>query len=145
MKTYTAKEIADMLQQEGDKEATLRMVRYYTQYGYIPELSLVGNKRAYTDLHLDYFRAIRGLKKTGEKLEDIQKKLRSMDEQQIRQISSNSIKLAYELPYQIYDNRIHKFNPDVSMTFGLAITTDQEKRIIEEVEKLLQEILKGGI
>ncbi|ERI10306.1 MerR family transcriptional regulator, partial [Aneurinibacillus aneurinilyticus] len=56
MHTYTAKQITDILQSEG-QNINLRTVRYYTQIGMVPPLELVGNKRVYTDHHLYYIRA----------------------------------------------------------------------------------------
>ncbi|WP_217565476.1 MerR family transcriptional regulator, partial [Micrococcus sp. GbtcB5] len=67
METFTAKQITEILQKEGTN-INLRTVRYYTQIEIVPPLELVGNKRAYTEKHLHYFRAIITLSKTGETL-----------------------------------------------------------------------------
>jgi DNA-binding transcriptional MerR regulator len=82
---YTAKEITEVLQKEG-VSISLRTVRYYTQIGIIPTLELVGNKRVYTDNHLNYIRAILTLSKTGESLGDIQEKLKQLSPEDIQKI-----------------------------------------------------------
>ncbi len=71
MTGYTAKQIAEILQQD-DPKMNLRTVRYYTQIGMVPALELLGNKRVYTDRHIHFFRAIVTLTRTGESLASIQ-------------------------------------------------------------------------
>lgn len=64
MNSYTAKQIAEMLQQD-DPRMNLRTVRYYTQIGMVPPLELAGNKRVYTDNHLHYFRQLSHWRELG--------------------------------------------------------------------------------
>ncbi|RUS47029.1 MerR family transcriptional regulator [Cohnella sp. AR92] len=134
MAYYTAKQISETLQ-EHDEGMNLRTVRYYTQIGLVPPLELVGNKRVYTDSHLDYFRAIRTLSKAGESLQVIQDKLGTMSAEEIRKIG--------ELMPFYQPNNNHetvKVNDDVLITLSSRIPAEMKERVINSVSQ----ILKGG-
>jgi DNA-binding transcriptional MerR regulator len=134
MAYYTAKQISEMLQ-EHDAGMNLRTVRYYTQIGLVPPLELVGNKRVYTDNHLDYFRAIRTLSKAGESLQVIQDRLGTMSVEEIRKIGEL-------MPFYRPNNNHEtvKVNDDVMITLSPRISAVMKERVINSVSQ----ILKGG-
>jgi DNA-binding transcriptional MerR regulator len=138
MKTYTAKEIAEILQKNGDDTATLRMVRYYTQIGLVPELETIGNKRVYTDNHLRYFQAIRTLSKTGKSLNVIQTELRNMDVSKVNKIANQIGYFSANTLYENTEKEIVELNEDVSITFSHRINKDVQNKIIESVNQILK-------
>lgn len=132
--TYTAKQITDILQNEG-QNINLRTVRYYTQIGIIPSLELVGNKRVYTDKHLHYIRAVLTLAKTGESLASIQEKLQTLSLEAIEKISE-------QMPlYQskvILENETHKINDDVFITLSPNVSPELKEKVINSVSQILK-------
>lgn len=134
MHTYTAKQITDILQSEG-QNINLRTVRYYTQIGIIPSLELVGNKRVYTDKHLHYIRAVLTLARTGESLASIQERLRSLSLEAIEKISE-------QMPlYQskvILENETHKITEDVFITLSPKISVETKQKVINTVSQILK-------
>lgn len=134
MAYYTAKQLSEIMQ-EHDEGMNLRTVRYYTQIGLVPPLELVGNKRVYTDTHLEYFRAIRTLSKAGESLQVIQEKLGSMPIEEIRKIGEL---MPFYKPNN--DHEMVKVNDDVLITLSTRIPAEIKERVINSVSQ----ILKGG-
>lgn len=134
MTYYTAKQISVILQ-EHDEGINLRTVRYYTQIGLVPPLELVGNKRMYTDSHLNYFRAIRTLSKAGESLQVIQEKLKIMSAEEIHKIGEL---MPFYQPNN--NNQLVKITDDVMITLSPSITAEIKEKVINSVSQ----ILKGG-
>lgn len=139
MKTYTAKEIAEILQNEGDSEATLRMVRYYTQIKLVPELELIGNKRVYTENHLNYFRAIRTMNKTGKKLDDIQKDLPKMSVEKVHKIAKRSNLFTTDSLYEVAETKQLEIEGIATITFHKEVSEKKK----EKIEKIVLQIIKG--
>lgn len=136
---YTARKIAELLQQDGDTEASIRMVRYYTQIGLVPELELIDKKRMYTDKHLAYFKAIRTLNKTGKKLTDIQHELSSMTFRTIESIAEKStFYTTNHLVQSVEQPSIHIDNM-ASVTFFQEVTNEQK----EAIEQMIIHTLGG--
>ncbi|WCK54092.1 MerR family transcriptional regulator [Aneurinibacillus sp. Ricciae_BoGa-3] len=135
MDTYTAKQITDILQSEG-QDINLRTVRYYTQIGVIPPLELVGHKRVYTDKHIHYFRAVLTLAKTGESLASIQEKLQSLSLEAIEKISQQ---MPLYQSKRLLENETHKISDDVFITLSPKISAETRGKVINSVS----EILKG--
>ncbi|MBB6022199.1 DNA-binding transcriptional MerR regulator [Paenibacillus sp. JGP012] len=134
MNSYTAKQIAEMLQQD-DPRMNLRTVRYYTQIGMVPPLELAGNKRVYTDNHLHYFRAIITLARTGETLASIQETLKKLSIADIEKISQQ---LTLYEPSRIIENETLKITDDVIITFSPRISAEVKQRVIDSVSQALR-------
>ncbi|BBI35435.1 MerR family transcriptional regulator [Cohnella abietis] len=133
MNHYTAKQIAEMLQNE-DSQMNLRTVRYYTQIGVIPALELVGNKRVYTDNHLHYFRAILTLSRSGETLATIQEKLQGRPMEEIISIGE---KLPLYQSDQLLQHETHVINEDVIISISSRIAPELRTRVIDTVTQLM--------
>ncbi|ANE47742.1 MerR family transcriptional regulator [Paenibacillus swuensis] len=134
MNVYTAKQIADVLQND-DSQINLRTVRYYTQIGIIPPLELVGNKRMYTDIHLHHFRAILALSKSGETLASAQEKLKCLSMEDIIKIGENL--RIYQIN-QLLQNETHVVNEDVIISMSPRIPQELRAKMIETVAHLLK-------
>ncbi|GGH69353.1 hypothetical protein GCM10008014_52670 [Paenibacillus silvae] len=134
MNSYTAKQIAEMLQQD-DPRMNLRTVRYYTQIGMVPPLELAGNKRVYTDNHLHYFRAIITLARTGETLASIQETLKKLSIADIEKISQQ---LTLYEPSRIVENETLKITDDVIITISPRISAEVKQRVIDSVSQALR-------
>lgn len=132
---YTAKQLADLLHDE-DAQMNLRTVRYYTQIGMLPPLELVGNKRVYTDRHLQYIRAILTLSKSGETLADIQQKLAALSQEEIAKIGEH---LRLYQSAQLIQNETHVIADDVILSIGPSISVEMRTKVIETVARLLKE------
>ncbi|GGD77542.1 MerR family transcriptional regulator [Paenibacillus nasutitermitis] len=130
MESYTAKQITEYLQQD-DPEINLRTVRYYTQIGLIPPLALVGNKRVYTQKHLDYFRAILALTKTGESLASIARQLQDLSLEEV-------IRIGDRLSMYQQGNQIHQVSEDVFITTSPRISAELRQKMIESVSHLIK-------
>lgn len=132
---YTAQQVAELLKRE-DPQMNLRTVRYYTQLGVVPPLELVGNKRAYTDRHLHYFRAILTLAKSGETLADIQDRLTGMPIEEIA-------KLGEKLPFYRADRMLRQetrvVNEDVVVSASDRVPPGTLDRIVSAVNRILKE------
>jgi DNA-binding transcriptional MerR regulator len=138
MNTYTAREIATILQNEGDEKATLRMVRYYTQIGLVPALAFVENKRVYTDVHLDTFRAIRTLNKTGKTLSAIQEELHTLSPDNIKKIASVRKRYTKENLYKQMERHEVTISNDVSVSFSSSVDPDTCSKVIAAVRRILK-------
>ncbi|MUT65697.1 MerR family transcriptional regulator [Paenibacillus sp. NEAU-GSW1] len=134
MNSYTAKQIAEILQQ-ADPRMNLRTVRYYTQIGMIPPLELVGNKRVYTDNHIHYFRAIITLSRTGETLASIQETLKKLSLEDIEKISQQ---LTLYEPSRIIENETLKITDDVIITISPRISAELKQRVIDSISQALR-------
>ncbi|KWX70116.1 MerR family transcriptional regulator [Paenibacillus jilunlii] len=134
MNVYTGKQLADILQQE-DADMNLRTVRYYTQIGMLPPLELVGNKRVYTDRHLECLRAILTLSKSGKSLADIQVKLAALSPEEIASLGA---RLRFYQPQHILQHETLVINDDVMLTVSPQITPEQRSEMIEAVTRLLR-------
>ena len=134
MNCYTAKQIAEILQQD-DPRMNLRTVRYYTQIGMVPPLELVGNKRVYTDSHIHYFRAIITLSRTGETLASIQETLKKLSLEDIEKISQQ---LTLYEPSRIIENETLKITDDVIITISPRISAELKQRVIDSVSQVLR-------
>lgn len=134
MNSYTAKQIAEILQQD-DPRMNLRTVRYYTQIGMVPPLELMGNKRVYTDNHIHYFRAIITLSRTGETLASIQETLKKISLEDIEKISQQ---LTLYAPSRIIENETLKITDDVIITISPRISAQLKQRVIDSVSQALR-------
>jgi Predicted transcriptional regulators len=134
MNSYTAKQIAEILQQD-DPRMNLRTVRYYTQIGMVPPLELVGNKRVYTDNHIHYFRAIITLSRTGETLASIQETLKKLSLEDIEKVSQQ---LTLYEPSRIIENETLKITDDVIITISPRISAELRQRVIDSVAQVLR-------
>ncbi|AIQ57971.1 MerR family transcriptional regulator [Paenibacillus borealis] len=135
MNTYTAKQLAEVLQNE-DPQMNLRTVRYYTQIGMLPPLELVGNKRTYTDNHLHYLRAILVLSKSGDTLSSAQEKLAGLPIDEVIKIGDN---LRMYQSDQILRNETHIVSEDVVLSVSSRISPELKVKMIESVTRLLEE------
>ncbi|WP_340022901.1 MerR family transcriptional regulator [Paenibacillus sp. FSL K6-1096] len=135
MNTYTAKQVAEVLQLE-DPQMNLRTVRYYTQIGVLPPLELAGNKRVYTDNHLHYLRAILVLSKSGETLASAQEKLAGLPLEEVIKIGDN---LRLFQPDQLLHNETHVVSEDVVLSVSSRISPALKEKMIAAVTRLLQE------
>ncbi|MED0992350.1 MerR family transcriptional regulator [Bacillus nitratireducens] len=134
METFTAKQITEILQKEG-ANINLRTVRYYTQIEIVPSLELVGNKRAYTEKHLHYFRAIITLSKTGETLASIQEKLKEMSLEEIIKIGE---RMTFYQSDKILQHETHKVNDDVFITLSANVSDELKQQVINSVSQILK-------
>ncbi len=135
MNSYTAKQIAEILQQD-EPRMNLRTVRYYTQIGLVPPLELAGNKRVYTDSHIHYFRAIITLSRTGETLASIQETLKKLSLEDIQKISQQ---LTWYEASRIIENETLKITDDILITISPRISAELKQRVIESVSLVLKE------
>lgn len=134
LNTYTAKQIAEILQND-DPQINLRTIRYYTQIGIIPPLELVGNKRVYTDNHLHYFRAVLTLSKSGETLASAQQKLVGLPIEEVIKIGEN---LRLYQSDQIFRSETHVLNEDVIISVSSRVSPELKNKMIETVTQLLK-------
>ncbi|MEB4857558.1 MerR family transcriptional regulator [Priestia aryabhattai] len=135
MKTYTGKQITELLNNEG-ADLNLRTVRYYTQIEIVPPLELVGNKRVYTDQHVHYFRAALTLSKAGKSLASIQETLRSMSVEEVKSIGAQ---LPLYQSKQIQNQEMHQVNEDVFVAMNRKLSADVRQKVIESVTQILKE------
>ncbi|WP_339313786.1 MerR family transcriptional regulator [Paenibacillus sp. FSL M7-0896] len=135
MHTYTAKQLAEVLQNE-DPQMNLRTVRYYTQIGMLPPLELVGNKRAYTDSHLHYLRAILVLTRSGETLASAQEKLAGLTMDEIMKLGDN---LRLYQSDQMLQSEMHVVSEDVILSISPRITPALKMKMVEALTRLVQE------
>lgn len=135
MNTYTAKQVAEVLQRE-DPQMNLRTVRYYTQIGMLPPLELAGNRRVYTDSHLHYLRAILVLSKSGETLASAQEKLAGLPLAEVMKIGDN---LRLYQSDQMLHSELHVISEDVILSVSPRISAPLKEKMIATVTRLLQE------
>jgi DNA-binding transcriptional MerR regulator len=131
---YSAKQVAEILEKE-DPHMNLRTVRYYTQLGLIPPLELVGNRRGYTEKHLDYFRAILTLSKSGETLASIQEKLNTLSQEEVVKIGENLQLLQSK---NLLHNETVMINEDVIITMSPRISAELRTKMIATVSQMVQ-------
>jgi DNA-binding transcriptional MerR regulator len=135
MNTYTAKQLAEILQSE-DPQMNLRTVRYYTQIGMLPPLELDGNKRVYTDNHLHYLRAILVLSKSGETLASAQEKLAGLPLDDVIKLGDN---LRLYQSDQMLHSELHVISEDIILSVSPRISPALKEKMVEAVTRLLQE------
>ena len=135
MNTYTAKQVAEVLQNE-DPQMNLRTVRYYTQIGILPPLELAGNKRVYTDNHLHYLRAILVLSKSGETLASAQEKLAELPLEDVIRLGDN---LRLYQSDQMLHSELRVISEDVILSVSPRISPALKEKMVEAVTRLLQE------
>ncbi|WP_054026399.1 MerR family transcriptional regulator [Bacillus sp. FJAT-28004] len=138
MDTFTAKQVADILQKD-DPEMNLRTVRYYTQIGIVPPLELFGNKRAYTTNHICYFRAILTLIHSGETLAAIQEKLKELSIDEISKIGEN---LQLYRSKKMLTNDTHVINEDVILSMSPRISAELRVKMVETISQMLKGEMK---
>ncbi|WP_240422069.1 MerR family transcriptional regulator [Paenibacillus periandrae] len=134
MSGYTAKQVAEILQQD-DPRMNLRTVRYYTQIGMVPALELIGNKRVYTDRHIHFFRAIITLTRTGETLSSIQERLMSLSIEEIEKIGQQMY--LYD-PNRVLENETLTITEDVAITLSPRVSAELKQKVIDSVSHLLR-------
>jgi DNA-binding transcriptional MerR regulator len=134
LELYSAKQVAEILEKE-DPQMNLRTVRYYTQIGLIPPLELVGNRRGYTEKHIDYFRAIITLSKSGETLASIQKKLNTLSQEEVAKIGENLQLLQSK---NLLHNETVVINEDVIITMSPRISAELRTKMIATVSQMVQ-------
>ncbi|MCK9859575.1 MerR family transcriptional regulator [Paenibacillus sp. ATY16] len=134
MDTFTAKQVTEIIQLD-DAKMNLRTVRYYTQIGILPPLELVGNKRVYTNKHVQYLRAIITLSRTGETLAAIQEKLSNLSMEEIEKIG-DQINLFN--PERVLESETHQITEDVAITLSPRLSEEVKQKVIESVSMLLR-------
>ncbi|WP_219621213.1 MerR family transcriptional regulator [Bacillus sp. M6-12] len=134
---YTAQEIVELLQNEGDSEATLRMVRYYTQIGLVPVLEVIGNRRMYTEKHLDYFRAIRTMSRTGRKLADIQQDLQQMNPDRIIKIGRQLQNYSSEMLLEKSEMEYYELHPELTLQISSSFDCQKKEKILNTIQNIL--------
>jgi DNA-binding transcriptional MerR regulator len=134
LELYTAKQVAAILERE-DPQINLRTVRYYTQMGIVPPLELVGNRRGYTDNHIQYFRAILVLSKSGETLASIQEKLKKLSLEEVTKIGE-SLQLLQSK--NIINNETYVINEDVTISMSPRISTEMRTQMIATVSQMIK-------
>lgn len=135
MNTYTARQLAEILQKEGHDSINLRNIRYYREINVLKDLVEVDGKKYYTDEHLDYLRAIRTLQKTGDSLDTIKNKLADLDASQLRNLGEQ---MNYYTSDRVIQSVTHQFNEDISITFSHNVSEEAKSQIIKSVEKKLK-------
>lgn len=135
MSGYTAKQISEILLQD-DPRMNLRTVRYYSQIGMVPPLELVGNKKAYTEKHLHFFRAIITLTRTGDTLASIQEKLMILSIEEVEKIGQQMH--LYD-PNRILENETLTITEDIAITVSPRISAELKQKVIDSVSQLLRE------
>jgi DNA-binding transcriptional MerR regulator len=136
LNTYTAEQIAEILRREGDEKITKRTVQYYVDIGVVPELEVVGKQRRFTDKHLDYFRAIRTITRTGATLREASEKLQSLSPEEVEKIGRQ---LNYYKPETLIETETRTITPDVSVVFSPRVKPELKERIVQEVKRILEE------
>jgi DNA-binding transcriptional MerR regulator len=136
LELYSAKQVAEILEKE-DPQMNLRTVRYYTQIGLIPSLELVGNRRGYTEKHIDYFRAILTLSKSGETLASIQEKLNTLSREEVAKIGENLHLLQSN---KLLHNETVVINEDVIISMSPRISAELRTKMISTVSQMVQGI-----
>jgi DNA-binding transcriptional MerR regulator len=136
LNTYTAEQIAEILRREGDEKITKRTVQYYVDIGVVPELEVVGKQRRFTDKHLDYFRAIRTITRTGATLREASEKLQSLSPEEVEKIGRQ---LNYCKPETLIETATRTITPDVSVVFSPRVKPELKERIVQEVTRILEE------
>lgn len=134
MSIYTAKQITELLQNEG-VSIHLRTVRYYTQIGMIPVLETVGNRRVYTDIHLTYFRAIITLSRTGETLSDIQKRLHGLSLNEIERIGKQ---MDIFQTRNVMQHETTKIDDDTFITLSSDVPEQLKNKIVDSISNILK-------
>ncbi|OBZ17228.1 MerR family transcriptional regulator [Bacillus sp. FJAT-26390] len=134
MSGYTAKQVAEILQQD-DSRMNLRTIRYYTQIGMVPALELIGNKRVYTDRHIHFFRAIITLTRTGETLASIQETLKSLTIEEIEKIGQQMH--LYD-PNRVLVNETLTISEDIAITLSPRVSAELKQKVIDSVSQLLR-------
>lgn len=139
MQTYTAREIAEIISNESEEEITVRTVKYYAQMGWMPDLEVVGNKRAYTDKHLNHLRALRTLTKTGKKLSEAANELRSLDEIEVKKIGERMNYFSSNTLYNVaYSGEVFQPTEGLSVSFSSTFDEPIKKEIKEQINKILK-------
>lgn len=134
MSGYTAKQVAEILQQD-DPKMNVRTIRYYTQIGMVPALELIGNKRMYTDKHLHFFRAILTLTRTGERLASIQEKLKSLTIEEIEKIGQQMY--LYD-SNRVLANETLAISEDIAITVSPRVSAELKQKVIDSVSQLVR-------
>lgn len=135
MDTYTAKEITEQLQQE-EIDINLRTIRYYTQIGLLPPLEAIGNKRVYTEQHMDFLKAIVSLSKTGMSLAEIQDKLKNLTIEEIKNIGNKLFLFKEE---SFLKNETIKINEDVFITVSSDVPKELQQEVVRAISNVFEE------
>jgi DNA-binding transcriptional MerR regulator len=132
---YTAKQVTELLRTD-NPEINLRTVRYYTQIGMIPPLELIGNKRAYTEVHVDYFRAILTLSHSGETLANIQATLKELTPEDVKKIGAQ---LHLYRSQQLLTNDTRVISEDVVLSMNPKLSAELRTKMTDTITRLLKE------
>lgn len=135
MNTYTAKQMEEILQQEGKTEITLRKIRYYAQAKVLPAQELVDGKLVYTDTHLDSLRALCTLKQTNQSLEQIKTSLKHDNINSWRSLAKteSSYSVLQDLSNNIMEKQIEMVNEDISIVFSNGIDSSIKQEILDSI------------
>jgi DNA-binding transcriptional MerR regulator len=134
LELYSAKQVAEILEKE-HPQMNVRTVRYYTQIGLIPSLELVGNRRGYTEKHIDYFRAILTLSKSGDTLASIKEKFNTLSQEEVAKIGENMHLLQSNT---ILHNKTVVINEDVIISMSPRISAELRTKMIATVSQMFQ-------
>ena len=135
MNTYTAKQMAEILQEEGKTEITLRKIRYYAQTKVLPVQELVDGKLVYTDNHLDFLRALCTMKQTNQSLEQIKTSLQHDNINSWRGLAKteSSYSVLHDLSTNIMEKQIEMINEDISIVFSNRMDSVVKQEILDSV------------
>lgn len=136
MKTYTAQELADNLQQQGDTKINKRTITYYSQIGLMPDLEIVKKRRVFTEIHMDYLRAIRTLAKTGKSLKQIKSEIGEFSIEDIRRISNN---FNFYSTSQVAQHETIVVNEQVSLLVNSNFPREKKEELVGIVSDFLKE------
>ncbi|PLS14822.1 MerR family transcriptional regulator [Bacillus sp. M6-12] len=113
------------------------MVRYYTQIGLVPVLEVIGNRRMYTEKHLDYFRAIRTMSRTGRKLADIQQDLQQMNPDRIIKIGRQLQNYSSEMLLEKSEMEYYELHPELTLQISSSFDCQKKEKILNTIQNIL--------
>jgi len=110
----------------------------------VPDLELIGNRRMYTEKHLDFFRAIRTMSKTGKKLAEIQKELQVMEPERIKRIGHQMPnftpeKLFEAISYEPAEMEQIELHAEVILQIHSNYDAKKKEKIVAAVKKIIEE------
>lgn len=136
VKIYTARQLAEIVKNEGDEDMSLRKVRYYRDMGLLPECEIINNEKVFTDKHLHYLRAIRTLAKTNTPLKIIEEKLNAMTMKDVEKVAR---KMQYFNTERAIADETIVINDYISVNFSPHVSLNLKEKIITKIQSVLKE------
>lgn len=134
MKTYSARELAEILNSEGDESMTERRIRHYRDIDLLPPLYRIKNKNYFTENHLSYLRAMRTMQRTGESLSNIGETLMHLEIRDWNQIGK---RMNYVSSNYVLSTVVEQVNEDISVTFSDRVLVDERDAVLNAVKNCL--------